>query len=304
MEEQNYNSVFSINTALKRALLHHMDRPGTFPTAIEGLSLIRRDADDCSERCFEKPLVAIVVQGSKRSIFGTQEYRYSERQYLVAGIDMPASFSAVSATPETPFLSLALYLDRALITELSVEIAQAGQPDREKSPSIAVADVEPDFLNAALRLVELLDKKSQIPIRAPLILRELYYLLLVGPHGSILRQLNTPGTQNNQVMQAIAWMRQNFEKPLSIERLAQKVHMSTSSLHRHFKTLTGLSPLQYHKQLRLYEARRLMLTENERASSAAMAVGYVSITQFNREYKRLFGNPPHRDTAQYRGIIL
>lgn len=133
-----------------------------------------------------------------------------------------------------------------------------------------------------------------------MMLRELHYLLLVSPHGKILRQLNTPGTQNNQVVQAINWIRANYKIPMRVDSLARQVNMSTANLHRHFKLLTGLSPLQYQKRLRLHEAQRLMLMESERASSAALSVGYESITQFNREYKRVFGEPPLRDINRRR----
>ena len=146
-----------------------------------------------------------------------------------------------------------------------------------------------------LRLVELLDRPNQIAVRAPIIMRELHYLLLVGPQGSTLQSLYTHGTQDSHIVQAIAIMKQNIASPLRMDTLARQLSMSISSLHRHFKNITGFSPLQYHKQLRLYEAQRLMLVENERASNAALAVGYESVTQFNREYKRMFGEPQHRD---------
>ena len=163
---------------------------------------------------------------------------------------------------------------------------------------MAVADAEPDLLEGALRLVKLLGKPEQIPMRAPMIMRELHYLLLTGPQGGILRRLHTLGTQNNQIVRAISLLRHNVNAAVRMDDLARQVHMSVSSLHRHFKTVTGLSPLQYHKQLRLYEARRLMLTQRENASGAALAVGYESPTQFNREYKRMFGEPPHRDISR------
>lgn len=169
---------------------------------------------------------------------------------------------------------------------------------------VSVADAEPEFLEGVLRLTELLDKPKQIPIRAPLIMRELHYLLLIGPQGGILQGLYTHGSQNNQVIQAISLLRRNIASPLRVDDLARHVNMSVSSLHRHFKSVTGFSPLQYHKQLRLYEAQRLMLMENERAASAALSVGYESVTQFNREYKRMFGEPPHRDINRRRGCSL
>lgn len=148
--------------------------------AIEGLQLIRRDGEECGERCFERPLAALVVQGSKHSMFGDREYAYGENQCLVAGVDMPSQFNAVAATPEKPFLSLCLYLDQRTVSELCVEMAREGVPDSVECCGVAVADAGADLLGCMLRLVELLDKPEQIPFRAPLILRELHYLLLTG----------------------------------------------------------------------------------------------------------------------------
>lgn len=304
MTKKDREDVMKINAALKEKLLQLMDKPGNYQTSVENLMLSRRDSADCSEKCFEKPLAAIVVQGNKRSFFGTREYHYSENQCLVAGVDMPSFFGAMDASPEKPFLSLSLYLDRKLITELSMDMAQETRAKDIECQGVAVADATPDLLEGFLRLMTLLDKPEQISIRAPLVIRELHYLLLLSPHGGILRQLNTLGTQNNQVVRAIAWLRQNLTRPVRVETLAHEVNMSTSSLHRHFKSITGYSPLQYHKQLRLYEAQRLMLTENERAANAALAVGYESVTQFNREYKRLFGEPPHRDISRRRESVF
>ena len=168
--------------------------------------------------------------------------------------------------------------------------------------SVSVADTDKDIFEMFLRLLDLHEKSEQIPFRAPMMIRELHYLLLISPHGKILRQLNTPGTQNNQVVQAINWIRENYKIPMRVESLARQVSMSAANLHRHFKLLTGLSPLQYQKQLRLHEAQRLMLVKNERASSAALSVGYESISQFNRKYKRTFGEPPLRDMNRRRSF--
>ena len=217
---------------------------------------------------------------------------------------MPSSFTAALPAPDRPFLSLFFYLDRALLTELSLDMAVTASHDQGELPGAAVADADVELLDGVSRLVGLLDKPDQLSVRAPLLMRELHYLLLLGPYGGALRRLNTLGSQNNQVVQAIDWLRRNVAQPVRLDTLARRVNMSTSTLHRHFKSLTGLSPLQYIKQLRLHEARRLMLTQNERASSAALAVGYESVTQFNREYKRLFGEPPHRDVARSRESIM
>jgi len=215
-------------------------------------------------------------------------------------VDMPSSSFITAASPERPFLAVSLLLDKVLITRLAAETPLPSSLGKDSHKGISVASVDPDVLDAFLRLVELLGKPEQIPVLAPLIIREIHYRLLIGPQGGHLRRLNTFGTQSNQIAQAITWLRENFKKPLLVDELAQKVHMATSTFHRHFKEVTTLSPLQFHKRLRLFEAQRLMLAENENASTAGLAVGYESPTQFNREYKRLFGEPPHRDVVRDR----
>lgn len=298
------SDVAEINTHLKAKLLRHMPQPGDRPTSIKGMVLLRREAASASEKNFENPLAAFVVQGAKLSFFGANEYFYRENQCLVAGIGMPASFKTMPATPEAPFLSVFFYLDTALIAELSAEIAQQHSFPERKCIGVKVADTDPELLEGVLRLVELLDKPEQIPIRAPLYIRDLHYLLLISPFGSDLRQINTFGTQDNNIARLISWIRQNMDSPFTLELLSSKANMSISSLHRHFKNFTGLSPLQYIKQLRLIEAQRLMLIQNERVNIAAQSVGYESVTQFNREYKRMFGNPPHRDIDQRKKNLI
>lgn len=165
---------------------------------------------------------------------------------------------------------------------------------------MAVAEVDPDVLDAFLRLAELNEKPEQIPVLAPMIIREIHYRLLIGPQGERLRMVNTLGTQSNQIAKSITWLRDNYREPLQVDKLARKLNMATSTFHKHFRQVTSLSPLQYQKRLRLYEAQRLMLSENEDAAVAALAVGYESPTQFNREYKRLFGEPPHRHVSRLK----
>lgn len=287
--------IAQLNGELKQKILQYVEIPCIYPTAIEGFNLVRREDVGTAENCFEKPLVGLVVQGTKHSLIGGRKYVYSENQSIVAGVDMPISSYVINPTHEKPFLFLYLYLDRQLLSSLALEMKQSFAENAEASTSVSIADTDTDILEMFLRLLELQKKTEQIPMRAPMMLRELHYLLLLSPHGKILRQLNTPGTQNNQIVQAINWIRENYKIPMRVDSLAKYVNMSTANLHRNFKLLTGLSPLQYQKQLRLYEAQRLMLVENERASSAALSVGYESITQFNREYKRIFGEPPLRD---------
>ncbi len=304
MTESEYTRALATMANIKKVLLRHLDRPALFPTAIKGLTLVRREVANVAEQCFEKPLASVIVQGRKHATIGTQEYHIHENQSIVAGVDMPSASYFIEATVDKPFLALFFYLDRHILTDLIMAMEPDGQPPLVSGQGVSVADAEPDFLEGVLRLMELLDKPEQIAIRAPLILRELHYLLLIGPQGGVLRGLYTQGSQCHQVVQAIALLRRHITAPLRVEDLARQVNMSVSSLHRHFKSVTGFSPLQYHKQLRLYEAQRMMLSENERAATAALAVGYESVTQFTREYKRMFGEPPHRDISRRRGYAL
>lgn len=294
--------IAQLNDELKQKLLRYLKTPCIYPTAIEGFHLVRREHAGKPENCFEKPLAGLVIQGAKHSLMGGREYVYTENQSVVAGVDMPISSYVINPTHEKPFLFLYLYLDRQLLSSLALEMKQDIAENSETTTSVSIADADVDILEMFLRLLDLHEKPEQIPLRAPMMLRELHYLLLISPHGNLLRQLNTPGTQNNQVVQAINWIRENYKVQMRVESLARQVNMSTANLHRHFKLLTGISPLQYQKQLRLYEAQRLMLVENERASSAALNVGYESVTQFNREYKRVFGEPPLRDMTRRRAL--
>ena len=248
-----------ILAALKDILMRHLPAPEIRPSPIDGLVLVRREDSPAPDRCFERPLVSVIVQGSKRSLIGSQEFVFRRGQFLVSGIDMPSSSSFFDTAPGQPFLSLFFYLDRQILTDLMLRMRPAGKTPQEDGPGVAVADAEPEFLEAVLRLAELLDKPEQIAIRAPMILQELHYLLLIGPLGHVLRGLYAQGSQNSQVLQAVSILRRDLGAPVRMESLARQVGMSLSTLHRHFKTVTGLSPLQYLKQLRLHEAQRLML---------------------------------------------
>ncbi|MGA2226814.1 MAG: AraC family transcriptional regulator [Syntrophobacteraceae bacterium] len=300
MTQSDRASLDRTNNLLKEKLLRWMPRTGDYPTAIEGLTIFRRDEANQPENCFYKPLVGVIVQGFKRSIIGSEEYRYGENHCLVTGVDVPSVNYITAASPEQPFLAASLNLDKYLITQLAAEIAPSSKLGNGSYKGMAVAEVDPDVLDAFLRLAELLEKPEQIPVLAPMIIREIHYRLLIGPQGERLRMVNTHGTQTNQIARTITWLRDNYKETLQVDELARKVNMATSTFHRHFREVTTLSPLQFQKKLRLYEAQRLMLVENEDAVIAGLAVGYESPTQFNREYKRLFGEPPHRHVSQLK----
>lgn len=283
---------------LKERLLRLMPHAGKYPTPIKELSMVRRELAHQTENCFYRPSLSVIIQGAKRSRVGIREYQYGENQCLIAGVDMPSIFTITKASAQQPFLAVSLDLDKSLLARLAGEIRlpmNAGT-----TQGVSVTDVDPDILDAFLRLFKSMERPKELPFLAPIIIQEIHYRLLMGPQNVYMRRLNTYGTQSNQIASAVDWMREHYKEPLRVETLAQHVHMATSTFHRHFKEVTSLSPLQFHKYLRLYEAQRLMLAEKKDATRASWDVGYESPTQFNREYKRLFGDPPHKSIARMR----
>lgn len=293
----------TINNQLKTHLLQKMPSTGDYATAINNLGIYRRDDNHISKNCFYNPMVSIIVQGCKRSVIGSKEYLYGSGHYLITSVDVPAINTIMHSSAKSPFLSLALLLDDKIINQLISEYPHLASIKPEPFNGISVKKIEHseiDILNAFLRLVQLLDKADQIPVLAPMIIKEIHYLLLIGPFGNQLRSIHTYGSQSNYIANTINWLKKHYRESMIVEDLAQRANMSLSSFHRHFKAITTLTPLQYQKQLRLHEARRLMLIENSTASNAGFTVGYESATQFNREYKRLFGQPPYKDAIQLR----
>ena len=289
-----------LNGSLKEKLLKWLPEQSRLETPISGLALTRHDENTSAIRCFYTPMIALVVQGFKRSMIGDHEANYGELHCVTVGIDMPGVFHITNASPQVPFLSLSVKLDRRIITQLITESPSLVAAQEGEVTPVVVDEVNKELLQAFSRLVELLDTPSRIPVLAPMIIREIHYYLLCGSQGKCLRLFNTSGTQANQIAQAISWLRENYTSPIRMEELARYVNMAPSTFNRHFKEVTSLSPLQFQKRLRLYEAERLMLLEGKDAGTAALMVGYESGSQFNREYKRQFGAPPRKDVAKKR----
>ena len=283
-----------LNDSLKEKLLKWLPEQSRLETPIPGLALTRHDENTSAIRCFYTPMIALVVQGFDH------EANYGELHCVTVGIDMPGVFHITDASPQAPFLSLSVKLDRRIITQLITEVPSIVTAQEGEVTPIVVDEAGKDLLQVFSRLVELLDTPSRIPVLAPMIIREIHYYLLCGSQGKCLRLFNTNGTQANQIAQAISWLRENYTSPLRMEELARYVNMAPSTFNRHFKEVTSLSPLQFQKRLRLYEAERLMLLEGKDAGTAALMVGYESGSQFNREYKRQFGAPPRKDIAKKR----
>ena len=272
---------------------------GTHATAIAPLEFMRQSATFTAMRDVSEPTLAIVVQGRKKVLLGEETYCYGVAQYLVVSVDLPLCGYATVATPERPYLGLKLNLDPVQLCDIMSQTP----PCVAKKESVRgwfISNAAPSLIDCFLKLVELLDAPQDIPFLAPLIIREIYYRLLVGEQSEAVRQIATSGSNMQNIAKAIALIKINFAKPIRIEDLAERVNMSSSSLHRHFKAVTSISPLQYQKQLRLLKARQLMLAENADAVSTAYQVGYESPSQFSREYSRMFGAPPIQDIERLR----
>jgi AraC-like DNA-binding protein len=243
-------------------------------------------------------MVCFVLQGAKQVTIGRRRLRYRGESYMLLSADLPVTGHVIEATERAPYLAVSLLIDPAAIAGLALDVP--GPRSATTESGLGIGALTPDLQDPLLRLLRLLDTPDDIRVLAPLAERELLYRLLQGPHGALLRQLAIGDSRLSQVRRAIAWIRADIGRPLRVEALAAHVGMSASSFHRHFKAVTGLSPLQYQKQIRLQEARRRLLAARGDVTSVALAVGYESTSQFTREYGRLFGLPPARDAARLR----
>jgi AraC-like DNA-binding protein len=273
---------------------------GGHQTPIPALTLFRRSRPGPQFHGVYEPALSVIAQGAKRVMVGDDRFDYDHAHCLVTSVDLPVISQVMRASPDQPYLGVVLDIDARRIRDLMAEPGLSLPRPAPVARGMAVGPLPVLLLEAVLRLVRLLDTPADIPVLAPLIEREILYRLLTGDQGARLRHIAVADSQMQQVSKAIDWIRQNFAQPLRIERLARDVNMSASSLHHNFKAITGMSPLQYQKRLRLQEARRLMLAETLNAAPAAHQVGYESPSQFSREYSRLFGHSPRRDIAQLR----
>ena len=273
--------------------------------ALPGLRLFRADAMNGSVCGTYEPCVALILQGSKQVVMGSDTFVYDNSHFLIASLQLPAVATILEASPERPYLALVLALDLREIATLMLDgqvPAEAGRARAEMGDlrAMATGAVTLPLLDAFRRLLDLLEQPGDLAVLGPLVQREIFYRLLVGEQGARLRQIAAVGSQGHQISRAVDALQTRFTEPLRVEELAREVRMSLSTFHHHFKLLTSMSPLQYQKQLRLAEARRLMLAENLDAATAAYRVGYESPSQFSREYSRHFGAPPMRDMAGLR----
>jgi AraC-like DNA-binding protein len=273
---------------------------GQNSTPIPGLSLYRRTKPSACILANYEPGLTVFLQGRKRINLRGSIYLCDESSFLLSSIDVPAEGQILEASERAPLLTAFLRLDMPAVREIisNEELPEPGKA--VQSRGIAVGETTPGLLNACSRLIELLDTPQDIPFLGHLIQREIVYRILRTPQGECLRAIATAGNLSNRTARAIAWLRANYAKPLHMEELAAVARMGVSTLHHQFRQLTAMSPLQYQKQLRLQTARQRMLIDRIDATSAAYEVGYESVSQFNREYSRLFGQPPVRDIKSLR----
>lgn len=274
---------------------------GVHDTGIPGVSAIRvsRPGDELTQ-ALHRPAVCLIAQGAKRVMLRDETYAYDPRRVLVFSVDLPISAQVTEATLAKPYACFRLDIDPVEIADLVMQGATAERPGDDVSRGLFLTAATPELLDAVLRLMRLSRSPRDIRLLAPLMTREILIRLLQGPEGHRLAGIGRADAHVSRVAKAIAWLKENRAEPVKVEDLARRVHMSTSSFHQHFRDVTAMSPLQFQKQLRLQEARRLMLAEGADAASASHRVGYQSPSQFSREYARQFGAPPARDIQRLK----
>lgn len=289
--------------SLRSQVMRHVDSP-YYEAPIPRVVISRMTGPTSGTATLYEPVTCLILQGTKRVVIGDTVITYDASSYFVASLDLPAVGKVIEATPDRPYIAVALRIDRAVLTDLiasmppeaiGTETADAGQA------GFAVSEVTPDLLEAWAGLLGLLDRPGDISMLAPMREREILYRLLQGPLGHQLCQIAQDDSRLSRVRRAIEWIRAHYDQALRTNALAEIAGMSVASFHRHFKAATAMSPLQYQKTLRLHAARRLLAGGAE-ASRTAYSVGYESASQFSREYSRAFGAPPSRDAERLRGM--
>jgi AraC-like DNA-binding protein len=283
--------------AVRRYTEANADPHGIARAPIPGLNLVRTTSVGGLEYGIQRPLICLVVQGTKEVTMGASTLAFSAGDSMLITADVPTVSQITRASRAAPYLSFALYLDPALVADLSIEMkavpVDAGGPLRLQPTDEELADT-------ALRMVRLLERPASVPMLQGQLIRELHYWLLAGRHGPAIRHLGFPDSHARRIARAVDAIRSDLATAHPVESLAALAGMSPSTFHHHFRAVTSLSPLQFQKQSRLIEARRRMLSDGASPSIAAYAVGYESVPQFTREYRRLFGLPPAKETDAAR----
>ncbi len=292
---------------LRSILIRHTPTTGTHVTHIPSLSIVR--AEETSEPLVSvyKPSICVVAQGAKTVMIAEQSYRYDPYSFLITSVDLPIIGRISEATPAIPYLGLKLSFDTDVILDvvqlMNHSITDKNAATEETATGITVNHMSPSIMDTLVRLLQLLDQPQDIPVLAPLMIRELVYRILQSEHGHVLYPFAVTDSYSSRIARTIQFIKQHYNEPLEMEQLARDVQLSSSAFHKHFKRITTMSPLQYQKTIRLQEAQRLMLTEAIPVRDAAFMVGYESPSQFSREYARLYGKPPTQNIQDMRSRL-
>jgi AraC-like DNA-binding protein len=273
------------------------------PRQVDGITVFSTTRTTAPLGGVAEPVLALVAQGAKRSMLGERVFDYAAGQFLVVTVDLPLTSSITAAAAAEPFLAFSMPLDPATVAQLLIESDLPARPV-PAGPALSVSDAAAELIDAVVRLLRLSGTPHDQRILGPAVKREIHWRLLTGPQGGLVRQVGVDGSSVAVVARAIAWIRAHYDEPIRVDDLAAEVSLSVSSLNRHFRAATSMSPLQYQKQLRLQQARLRLLANPADVAGAGHAVGYTSASQFTREYRRLFGAPPGRDAAQLQNASL
>lgn len=281
----------------------HSPTDGIHSTPIAGVSLVRSGAPTIPMPVVYEPTLCLIAQGRKQVVVGTTSYVYDAAKYLVASVDIPVTGSVIEASETAPYLCLVLDLDMTVLSDLVLRYPAPDGTSGLPAAGIELNDTTPELLDAAARLAALLDTPDDIEALAPLTIREILYRLLTSSGNGVVRQLAKADSRLSQIAKAIAWLRSHYSETCRIDDIADIAGMSRSTFHAHFKAVTSMSPLEFRSQLRLQEARRLMVAEALDAAGAGYRVGYESPSQFSRDYARMFGLSPARDASRLRSAV-
>lgn len=291
----------ALRQAVDRYTRNHADAVGIACTPVSGLFLVRGAVPGGLEHTIANPLVCLVLQGGKQVTLDDRQATFVAGDTMIVPAAMPTVSRIHQASAGKPYLAFALDLQPTLIAELDVAIGDVAINGVDMTPKETPEEADSQLRDAVLRLVRLLERPGSLAVLGETLVREIHYWLLLGEQGQAIRRLGPPDGTVRRIARAVALLRRDYPQPLTIERLAREAGMSRSAFHKHFRAVTTVSPLQFQKQLRLIEARRLMLAQGKSASRAAFDVGYVSVPQFTREYARMFGLPPAKDRQSQRG---
>jgi len=294
---------------LKLAIQTYIDRTagdadGRFETPLPALSVSRVTHPVMPNHMIYRPTICVVVQGAKEIMVGDRVFKYGEMQSLIVTFEVPALGQITKASKEEPYIGLNIDFDVTILREVMAAMEQPPRPASDSAAGVFVQNFDGVLADCVLRLVRLADTPKAIPVLYPAIMREICYWLLTGPNAGEVSKLALPGSHIRRMTDAIHLLRENFAAPVRIEQLASVAHMSPSSFHQHFKQMTAMTPLQYQKNMRLLEARRLMVSDGASVATAAYQVGYESASQFSREYSRMFGTPPKRDATERKELPM